>query len=438
MESIDRRQFLRLAAAGGATFALGRYAAFAAEEGKKIRIGFVGVGSRGTGLLKQMLLHPEVEVPAICDIDENHLNAALAIVEKALGKKPEGFSKGPEDFKRMVVRDDIDAVLVATPPEFHAPVAVASMNAGKAVGSEVPACVTLDECWELVETQKKTGATYMLLENYCYSKPVMQVLSIVQAGLFGDLTYGEGSYIHEVRSLKYTKDGSALTWRGKGVAEKAGNVYPTHAMGPVCQWMEINKKDRLTTLVAMDSKSAAPQQWAARKFGPDSVAAKTKILSGDVSQVLIRTEKGRMIRIHYDTSSPRPGGNGQYSLQGTTGSYLSSFGQHKVYFEGRSPEGVDPEKFAEQEHGWQELAAYENEFKHPYWRDRGTEAQKAGHGGGDFFVVTDFLDAIRTKKSPIDVVDAATWTVVRPLSAESVAAGGKPMDVPDFSKPRPA
>jgi predicted dehydrogenase len=347
-----------------------------------------------------------------------------------------GFSEGKEAYKELVKRDDVDAVLIATPPEFHARIAVAAMEAGKAVGSEVPACATLDECWQLVETQKKTGMMYMLLENYCYSKPVMQVLQMVRAGAFGELTYAEGSYIHELRSMKFNKDGTALTWRGQGVVDKPGNVYPTHGMGPICQWLDINKKDKLKTLVAMDSKSAAPHEWAVRKFGPDSVAAKAQFKSGDVSQVLISTEQGRMIRMHYDTSSPRPGGNGQYSVQGTKGGYLSCFGEHKVYLEGKSPEGADPEKFAEAEHGWQDLAAYEKEFIHPYWRDRGAEAQKTGHGGGDYFVLSDWLEAIRSKKSPIDVVDAATWTVVRPLSAQSIEEGNKPLAVPDFSKPR--
>lgn len=436
MEQIDRRRFLQMAAATGASLAVGRYAFAAGEQAGKVRIGFVGVGPRGTGLLKAILVHPEVEIPYLCDIDAAHLNAAIAVVEKARGKKPEGFGKGPKDYENLVKRADVDAVLIATPPNVHPEVAIAAMNSGKAVGSEVPACVTLEECWQLVETQKKTGAMYMLLENYCYSKPVMQVLNMVRQGIFGDLTYGEGSYIHEIRSMKFNKDGTALTWRGQGVVEKPGNVYPTHGMGPVCQWMEINKKDKLKTLVAMDSLAASTHEWAAKKFGADSFAAKQKFASGDVSQVLIKTENGRMILLHYDTSSPRPGGNGQYSVQGTKGCYLSCFGEHKVYIEGRSSEGADPEKFAEKEHGWEELEKYESEYIHPYWKERGAEASKAGHGGGDFFVLSDFIEAVRTKKSPIDVVDAATWTCIRPLSADSVQAGSKPMQIPDFSQPR--
>ena len=425
-----------MAAATGASLALGRYAFAAGDEAAKVRIGFVGVGARGTGLLKAILIHPEVEVPYVCDIDEKHLNAAIAIVEKARGKKPEGFGKTPTDYQNMMKREDFDAVLVATPPSVHPEVGISAMNNGKAVGSEVPACVTLEECWQLVETQKKTGQMYMLLENYCYSKPVMQVLTMVRQGIFGDLTYGEGSYIHEIRSMKFNGAGTALTWRGQGVVDKPGNVYPTHGMGPVCQWMDINKTDKLASLVAMDSMALSTNQWAAKKWGADSFGAKTKFTSGDVSQVLIKTEKGRMILLHYDTSSPRPGGNGQYSIQGTKGCYDSCFGEHKVYVEGRSTEGADPEKFAEQEHGWQELSSYENEFTHPYWKERGAEASKTGHGGGDYFVLSDFIEAIRTKKSPIDVVDAATWTSIRPLSAESVQGGSKPMQIPDFSKPR--
>jgi hypothetical protein len=240
--------------------------------------------------------------------------------------------------------------------------------------------------------------------------------------VFGDLTYGFGSYIHEIRDMRFKKDGS-LTWRGENVLHTRGIVYPTHAIGPVCRWMGINVDDRLETLVAMDSKPAGTKAFAAEKFGADSEAAKVDFENGDTNQALIRTRQGRLIEVRYDTSSPRPNGMGQYSLQGTKGSYDSAFGLRKVFLEGKSP--------AEQ---WEPLEKYQAEYDHPYWAKRGDEAESAGHGGGDFFVISDFLQAVRTGKSPIDIYDALTWTSVLPLSEQSIRAGSQPVQVPDFRK----
>ncbi len=428
---MNRREFLRASVAvGSALTVVGAVGGAARAAGKPIRIGFIGVGARGAELLRRSLVHPDVEVPAVCDIHERNLNRALDIIEKARGRRPEGFSRGPEDYRRMLARDDFDAALIATPQEAHAAMAVDALQARKFVGSEVPACTTLEECHRLVEVQRKTGAGYMLLENYCYSKHVMQVLNMAQKGAFGDLTYAECAYIHEIRNLRFNPDGT-LTWRGLNAARHIGNLYPTHAIGPVCQWLGVNRTDRLVSLVAMASKSAASHVYAAEKFGSDSAAAKTRFLNGDTNNAMIQTREGRLIEIRYDTASPRPSGMGQYALQGARGAYESAFGQHKVYMEGRSPQ-----------HAWEPLEKYESEFEHPYWAERGAEARKTGHGGGDYFVITDFLAAIRGHsernapggggKSPIDVLDAVTWSAVRPLSAASIAGGGKPVLFPDF------
>ena len=395
-------------------------AASALASADKIRIGFIGVGDRGTGLLRNILVHPEVDVPVICDINEANLRRALDIVEKARGYRPEGFSKGPEDYRTMCARDDFRAVLIATPQELHARMSVDAMQAGKFVGSEVPACTTIDECWDLVRTERKAKTGYMLLENYRYSQVVMQVTNMAAKGVFGELTYAECAYIHEIRGMRFNNDGS-LTWRGENVLKNIGDLYPTHSIGPVCGWMGINRTDRLVSMVTMASKPAALHEYAARRFGKNSAPARMEFLNGDTNNTLIRTAQGRLIAVRYDTASPRPSGMGQYSLQGTRGSYLSSFGEHKVYVEGRSPE-----------HKWEAPEKYRREFEHPYWAERGAEALKTGHSGGDYFVLSDFLEAIRTGASPIDVYDAATWSAIRPLSALSLERGSSAVEIPDF------
>jgi predicted dehydrogenase len=416
---------LKSSAAAVASVAFASWAR--AEETKPIRIGFIGVGDRGTVLLREILTHDDVQVPAVCDINEKNLARALDIVEKAGGKRPEGYSKGPIDYRRLIARDDLDAVLIATPQESHAAMACDAMRAGKFVGSEVPACCTIEECHQLVKTQRETKAGYMMLENYLYPSFVMQVLNMAQKGVFGELTYGAGNYIHEIRAMKFTPDGSALTWRGENVRDNIGVIYPTHAIGPVCRWMGVNQKDgdKLVSLVAMASNSVATHQYAVEKFGADSPAAKVDFKNGDTNHALIRTARGRLIEVRYDTASPRPAGMGQYALQGTRGAYESMFGERKVYLEGRSP--------AEK---WEPLEKYESEFQHPRWVKEGKRATASGHNGGDYFVISDFLAAIRAghgAPSPIDIVDAVTWSCIRPLSADSIRAGSKPLPIPDFA-----
>jgi predicted dehydrogenase len=266
----------------------------------------------------------------------------------------------------------------------------------------------------------------MLLENYCYSQPVMQIGNMARKGVFGELTYAECAYIHDLRAMRFDAAGQ-LTWRGRSLADISGNLYPTHAAGPVCQWLGVNRSDRLVSLVALASKAAATHEYAVAKFGKDHAAAGIQFRNGDTTNALIRTERGRLIQIRYDGSSPRPSGMGEYALQGTRGAYESAFGLQKVYLEGRSPE-----------HAWEPLEKYQREFEHPYWAERGEEARRAGHGGGDFFVISDFLAAIRGGASPIDVVDAVTWSAIRPLSALSLERGGSAVEFPDFRQsPRP-
>jgi predicted dehydrogenase len=388
---------------------------------KTVSVGFIGVGDRGTALLKVLLVHPNVRVPAICDIDEKHLDRALDLVEKAYGKRPEGYSKGEDDYRRLLGRDDLDAVLIATPQELHARMAIDSFDAGKFVGSEVPACCTLEECRNLVQAQKRTSAGYMMLENYLYSRATMQVGNMIEHGLFGDPTYGFGAYIHDLRSMRFNSDGT-LTWRGENVLHQPGIVYPTHAIGPICRWMGINRGDRLKTLVAMDCRAVSNHLWAEKHFGRDSAPAKVNFENGDTSQALIRTANGALIEVRYDTASVRPPAMSWHSVQGTRGLYTSD-GPRSVYLEGVSPHET-----------WELLEKYQDQYEHPYWKQHGDEASKTGHGGGDYFVIADFLQAIRTGQSPIDVVDAATWSAIRPLSEQSIREGYKPVEAPDFAR----
>jgi predicted dehydrogenase len=243
----------------------------------------------------------------------------------------------------------------------------------------------------------------MMLENYRYSPAVMQVTNMVSKGVFGELTYAECAYIHEIRGMRFNQDGT-LTCRGESVLRNVGDIYPTHSVGPVCGWMGINRGDRMVSLVTMASRPAALHKYAVRRFGKDSAPARMEFVNGDTNNTLIKTAQGRLISVRYDTASPGPPGMGQYAVQGTGGTYQGTFGEHKVYIEGRSSE-----------HTWEPLEKYRKEYEHPYWAEGGAEALRTGHSGGDYFVLSDFLQAIRTGESPIDVYDAATWSSIGPF-----------------------
>jgi len=419
--TLSRRQILAGAAAATVAPRFARNAV-AQETIGKMRFGFIGVGGRGTYLLRLILQLPEVKVTAICDINEGNLKRAIKMVGEKDGTQLPGYSKGPFDYRRLLERNDVDAVVIATPVPLHAPMAVDAMRAGKHAFSEVAAATTLDDCWALVETTEKTGRLYMMAENCCYMRPQMMILHMVQQGLFGDFTYAECGYVHDCRNLKFNADGS-LTWRGEMARDMIGNLYPTHSLGPVAHWLGINRGDRLVSLVAMTTRQAAFELYAAKRFGKDSPAAKIKFAVGDSTTTLIRTAKGVVIDLRYDTASARPHPTTcYYGLQGTTASYDSD--GDKIWIEGRSKEKT-----------WEALSKYAEEYDHPMWKKYESKAQKTAHGGGDFFPLREFLRAIRTGgPAPVDVYDAAAWSSIIPLSAESLRSKNKPIAIPDFTR----
>jgi predicted dehydrogenase len=395
------------------------------ETGRGLRVGFIGVGNRGASLLRTSLALG-VEVPAVCDINEAHLERALALVEKTGRPRPEGYARGPEDFRRLVARQDLDAVINAGPWEWHTPMSVATMQAGKYAGVEVPAALTLEECWQLVDVSEQTGMPCMMLENVCYFRNVLMVLKLIRLGLLGELTHCEGGYQHDVRGalVGHERRGvpGEITWRGAHAVNKNGNLYPTHPIGPIAWWLDINRGDRFTYLVSMSSKSRGLNYYVSKRHGPEHRNAKRTYALGDVNTSLIRTEQGATVTLYHDTVSPRP-----YDLilrvQGTKGIYSGTL--DKLYLEDRSP----------QKDTWEDVSGYYPEFEHPLWKRLGEHARTHGHGGADYLTLHEFLAAVKRKiQTPIDVYDTAAWSAILPLSVESVAERSKPVDFPDFTR----
>ncbi|HUU26728.1 MAG TPA: Gfo/Idh/MocA family oxidoreductase [archaeon] len=423
--SLTRRKFIKQSAAAGLALTLsGRTAkrAGAAEKGK-VRLGFVGVGNRGTYLLRTALDLEGVEIPAVCDIDKDHLERARRLVEKSGAGKPEGYSRGPEDFRRLVEREDLDAVVTATPMEWHTRVMVAAMEAGKYGATEVPAAITVDECWQLVETSERTGRPCMMLENCCYWRNVLMILNLVEKGILGEIVHCETGYQHDCRYVTFGPDGGLL-WRAQHVLSRNGNLYPTHAIGPAAWWMNINRGDRFAYLVSMSSKPAGLGNYIAKKYGPDHPNALREYALGAVNTTLIRTERGLTVTLYYDTTLPRPY-DLIYRIQGTEGIYSGTL--EKIYLEDRSPE----------EHTWEDTESYYREFEHPIWKALGETARNYGHSGGDYIELHQFIRAVRAgTQTPIDVYDAAAWSVISPLTEQSVAHKSQAVDFPDFTRGR--
>lgn len=387
-----------------------------------IRFGFIGVGGRGTYLLRLLLQLPEAKVTAICDLKAANVARAAKMVQEKDGSKPAGFWPGPTDYRRLLERSDVDAVVIATPVPIHAPMAVDALKAGKHVLSEVVAAATLEDCWALVEAVEQSRCVYMMAENSCYMRPQMMILNMVQRGVFGDLTYAECGYVHDCRNIKFEADGT-LAWRGEMVRDLIGNLYPTHSLGPVAQWLGINRTDRMISLVAMATRQMSLERYTAKRFGTDSPQAKIKFAAGDSTTTLIQTANGAMIDLRYDTLSARPHPTTcYYGLQGATASFDSD--GEKLYIEGRSKEKT-----------WETLSKYADEFDHPMWKQYAEEAEKTQHGGGDFFPIREFVKAIRTGgPAPVDVYDAVTWSSILPLSGQSLRAGNKAVEIPDFTR----
>jgi hypothetical protein len=422
---LNRRQFLQQGTiAAGAT--AGAAASAQQPTGKAIRIGVVGVGPRGQWHITNLLRnHPDVTIPAICDIDTARLQQAIAVVQKARGTKPVGYSKGEYDYRNLCERSDVDAVLIATPVYWLGRMTVDALKACKHAALEVAGPQTEEECWQMVDEKEKSGKRVMFLENCCYGNDTMMIYNMVRQGVFGEPYYAEGSYLHDCRPQFFDSSGK-ITWRGELWRDSYGSAYPQHGLGSNCKWLEINDGDQLESCQTMMTAPREGHLRAVRQFGPQSEPAKVAFKTGDFVTSLISTAKGRMIRIDYSLTCTRPYSR-YYLLQGTAGCWDSRSG---VFLEGTSGKpsgGIE---------GWQPLAAYEGKFQHPYWRKDGAVAQRfGGHGGIDYYCIYDFVKMLREEKEPwIDVYDAAAWSAIIFCSKLSLDRNGARVAMPDFTR----
>ena len=431
----SRRALLRAGALAGIAAVAARLAAcrtvapralpeagapFAAPPIDEVRIGFVGVGGMGSAHVENFLKIEGCRVAAVCDVVPEKVARVQARVVEAGFARPAGYDRGPRDFERLCAEEDLDLVFTATPWEWHVPVCVAAMRNQKHAATEVPAATTADGCWELVETSAAARRHCVMMENCCYGRRELMVLHMVRRGLLGELLYAECGYLHDLRALKFAREGEGLWRRAHAIARDA-NLYPTHGLGPVAQRMDLGRGDRMETLVSFSTASRGLELYAREHFEQGDPRRAERFRLGDVNASLIRTANGRVVLVTHNCDSPRP-----YSrvdlTQGTRG-IVSGF-PDRIHVEGRSPE-----------HQWEDLEAYRAEFEHPLWRALEERAQGAGHGGMDYLEDFRLVECLRRgEPTDFDVYDAADWSVVTELSERSVAGRGTPVAFPDFTR----
>lgn len=425
----SRRNFLRASTAAAAGFiasAQGLPPSAAPTvigmrfEAVNPKLGLIGTGGRGTSLLKNFLA-ADVQVHALCDIVADKAKHAQSLVENAGQKEPELYTDGDHAFEGLVAREDLDLIVVATPWHWHVPMAVAAMKHGKHVATEVPAATSIEDCWKLVDTAEQTRRHCLMLENCCYGENETLILGMVQAGLFGDLLYGEAGYLHDLRSILFANEGEGL-WRRKVHTERNGNLYPTHGLGPVANYMGINRGDRFDYLVSMSTPAKGLADYRAAHVPQGDPKWKEKYIDGDMNMSLIKTVNGLMINLQHDVSNPHP-----YSRMNTIAGTKGIFKDYppRIYFDGQ-PGGE----------GYGSIEPYKAQYENALWRKQGEIARKlGGHGGMDFIECYRLAECMRRGLAPdLDVYDAAAWSAPAPLSAESLKQGSGPVKFPDFTR----
>lgn len=443
MSSVNRRQLLRGAAAVAAAGTTAYAASALAQQGMNmpagqksvmglvapkmdnVRVGFIGVGERGINHVDAMCVIEGVEIKAICDTHQAVVERAVASVVKAGLPKPDTYSAHDHSYRDMLSRDDIDLVIISTPWRWHTPMAVETMLSGKHAIVEVPAATTIEEAWLLVDTAEKTQKNCMMAENVCYGRDELMVLNMVRQGLFGDLAHGEAAYIHELRWQMKQVEHKTGSWRTGWHAKTNANLYPTHGLGPVAQYMNINRGDRFDYMNSMSSPALGRAAYAKREFPADHQRNQLNYIAGDMNTSLIKTKLGRTIMVQHDTTTPRP-----YSrlnlIQGTNGAF-AGFPNRIALEEGGT------KTF----HEWDyDMEPWYKKFEHPLWKRMGEEAvRNGGHGGMDFVMLWRIVFCLRNGEPfDQDVYDAAAWSAVMPLSAASVNDRGNSKDFPDFTR----
>ncbi len=430
MNGDNNSSITRRAAALG--LAASAVAAQTPSEEKPVRLGFVGIGGRGSYHLDSALGIDGVEVKALCEIQEDRLDQARIWVEEAGQPAPRLYGRGMTDYERLCAEEELDCVICCTSWRWHAPVCLAANAHGKQAVSEVPIVLTVDEAWQLVESFEKTGRwSALALEQVLLESgggSFLAVLNMIRQGIFGEILHAEGGYIHDLRRVKFP-DGSE-PWRLQHAIDRNGNLYPDHPLARIMPAMDINHGDRFERIASMSSRAGVLNEYAVAKYGKDHPLAKQKMAQGDYNASMIRTANGKLVTLNFDTNTPHP--RGFTRVQGSKGVFFDArgMGGPKIYLDG----------ITQASHRWEPADKYLEEYKHPLIKSYNPPARRSlrGHGGRSTKTPLTWhllIKALRAGAPPsFDVYDSVTSSVVSPLTEQSVANRSKHVEFPDFTR----
>ena len=403
---------------------------FACKPMETVRVGVVGIGSRGMGMISRVSKLPGVVVTAVCDIQDDKINKAKQSLARQKRPEPKVY-KGPEAFRTLCDSSDVDVIYNSTPWHLHVPVALAAMNGGKHVLTEVTAAFTVEDCWKMVETAEKRKVHCMQLENCIYGEIEMLTFNLVRQGMLGEIVHAEGAYNHDGRHMANDLFPAYQYWRYDWYREHAGNPYPTHGLVPLCLTMDVNRGDRMDYIVSIDSKNAAFADFMAHGLKNGNPRAGQKLKVGDMNTSLIRTVGGKTIMLQHTVSVPRPYSRLQ-RVQGTRG-IIADY-PYRIALEGDGKY-----YYGSGAHTWWDAKRAEEirqKYKHPLWKTIGEIAKKSGgHGGMDYIQDARWSYCLRMGL-PLDtsVYDLATTGCLCELTETSATNRSRPMDVPDFTR----
>lgn len=423
MNNISRRYFIEKSSLVTLGMSVLPFASMAEKQRtNKVKIGVIGTGGRGTSLLKDMLGIDGNEIVAVCDLFQSRADNAADLCVKAGKKRPAVYCKDERTWTTMLDKEKgMDAVIIATYWEWHASMALYAMNNGIIPGVEVPAALTVEDTWSLINTSEKTGVPWMMLENWSFRKDNLALLNMKRLGLFGDIVHCHCAHSHDcIDHWFFDKTTGENRWPAEYLLKYNRDQYPTHSVGPVISWMDINCGDVFTEIYAVASASRGINAYMNHKFGSNHPNAEVQWRQGDIVTSLLKTQKGKTLVINYDMQLPRPYAN-RWMLQGTNGVYDEE--KASIYILGLSP------KY----HEWEPWKPYEEKYNHKYFAN---EAATGGHGGADYCMLTQFVNALIKKEPlPLSIYDSAVMTAIVELSGLSIAKNA-PVPFPDFTKGR--
>ena len=385
---------------------------------EKIKIGIIGLGKRGDSLTDTIISCGDADIVAVCDVYQDRVDST---VEK-IKKKTAIDAKGYADYCELLANSEVEAVFISCAWEGHAEIAVAAMNAGKITAMEVGGAYTVDECWQLVRTYERTRVPFMFMENCCYDKFELLTTALVRAGKLGTVVHCHGAYSHDLRD-EILGGNVNRHYRLRNYMNRNCENYPTHELGPIAKILNINRGNRMLSLVSVASKGVGLHEFSKTDKSPDPSLAGAEFKQGDIVTTIIKCSGGETITLTLDTTLPKYYSR-EFTVRGTKG--LANQEADMIAIEGE----CNTHEY------WENCKNTEkySDYLHDMWKNITKEAIEAGHGGMDYLEFKAFFKAIREGgEMPIDVYDAAAWMCITALSEASVAQGGLPQVIPDFT-----